>query len=367
MSICLPNLRSTSVFKVYYGGTGQTSLTQGGVVIGNGTDAVQCITGSEGQVLTWDSILNTWVAKNPTGGSGGTGGSVPDIVIAPADNAPTTVIKKRFSNKDLSSSKIKLIDWDNSHSGSFRITPYDAKRKTVTIYNDSDFDLFISVANDNNPKLEINFEDKKDVKDIAIKYVYMSSSVERTLFDYNLSNIQNIHTYFTHSQNNTVKLGYNIDAVLNECSSSANLKIYLTKDYVSNELNKYLDFNDSLTGSFQIYLKSNPTIKTSFNLSSSLFESDYDNLSYSFYTNVSSSQFKDNAFITGSKIENINSFDFSTVGVLETDVPEEYSYIAYKNETVTITEAEACLPMFGYFLKSRNHNDTVVLRVTEIR
>ena len=118
MSICLPELRSTSVFKVYYGGTGQTTLTQGGVVIGNGTSAVQCITGSEGQVLTWDSTSGSWVAKNPTGGTGTGVGNVPDIVIVPENNTPSEVIKKRFSNLSYKD-KLSLIDWNNNSNGSY--------------------------------------------------------------------------------------------------------------------------------------------------------------------------------------------------------------------------------------------------------
>jgi hypothetical protein len=62
---------------VAYGGTGQTSLTSGAVLVGNGTSAVSQVSpGSSGNVLT--SNGSTWVSQAPSGGgayvvSGSTG------------------------------------------------------------------------------------------------------------------------------------------------------------------------------------------------------------------------------------------------------------------------------------------------------
>lgn len=51
------------------GGTGVSNLPQGGVLIGQGADAINVVVGSEGEVLTF--VSGTWVGAQPTGGSGG--------------------------------------------------------------------------------------------------------------------------------------------------------------------------------------------------------------------------------------------------------------------------------------------------------
>lgn len=72
MPVTISGIRSTSAILVPQGGTGNSQFDEGGVLIGHGTEAITSITGSNGQVLTW--VSGTWVAANPTGGTGGGGG-----------------------------------------------------------------------------------------------------------------------------------------------------------------------------------------------------------------------------------------------------------------------------------------------------
>jgi hypothetical protein len=69
MPVSFSGIRGTSNIMVGQGGTGNSSLTQGGVLIGQGSDPVAVITGSDGQILTW--ISGTWVAADNAGGNGG--------------------------------------------------------------------------------------------------------------------------------------------------------------------------------------------------------------------------------------------------------------------------------------------------------
>ena len=74
MAVSFDGIRSSATFKVTNGGTGKSELAQGGVLIGQGTDPVDVITGSDGQVLTWSDAEGKWIAAEPTGGAGGGGG-----------------------------------------------------------------------------------------------------------------------------------------------------------------------------------------------------------------------------------------------------------------------------------------------------
>ncbi len=366
MSICLPNLRSTSVFKVYYGGTGQTSLTQGGVVIGNGIDAVQCITGSsDGQVLTWDGSLGTWIAKDSTGGSGG-GGAVPDIVIAPSNQIPTKVYKKRISNKDYYS-KYKIIDWSNTSNGSFRISQYDQTKKHVTIFNDSDQDLYVSVANDENPKIVIDFDNTDDLKNICVQYKYESASLIYTLFDYRYNDLINFHSYHTCSDDPaSTKLGYGKNHSITTCGTSSMFSLDLTPDFYSEKLNQY---NNSISdsGSYHIFLTSSSgqTVPAIFNISAS---ADHHYKQYNIYTRVSSSTFISSSILFNEQYTIKNGFDLTdSLSDQENITPEEFSYIIYSQDSLTITDSEASLALFGYFLKPISNNKTLTVRVTETR
>ncbi len=367
MSICLPNLRSTSVFKVYYGGTGQTSLENGGVVLGNGTDAVRCITGSEGQVLTWDNTLKTWIAKDPTGGTGTGVGDVPDIVLAPADNTPKEVFKRRISNKDFANAKYKNIDWDNSSLGSFRISNYDPSKKHLTIFNDSEQDLYISVANDENPKITIKFDDSKDLKDLNIEYKYEKNSSIYTLFDYKYKDLIDFHSYHTCSDDPAAikpKIGYGKNYSLITCGTSSVFTLYLTPDYFSEKINQY---NTKDSGSFFISLSSSSgkTTPVIFNISSSV---DYISREYNIYTRVSSSTFISNSLSYKDPYLLINGFNLSDASEDKENIaPEEFSYIVYSQDSLTITDSEATLAMFGYFIKPSSDNKLLTVRVTETK
>ncbi len=72
MSVTFSGLKSNSAILVPQGGTGVSSLPVGGVLIGQGTDAVNVVVGSEGEVLTF--ISGTWVGAQPTNNGGGSGG-----------------------------------------------------------------------------------------------------------------------------------------------------------------------------------------------------------------------------------------------------------------------------------------------------
>lgn len=380
MSICLPNLRTTSVFKVYYGGTGVTTLQSGSVIIGDGNNAVKCVTGSHNQVLTWDSTSGSWVAKDPTGGTGGSGGNVPDIVIAPVNNAPTTIIKKRFSNRDYTSkNNCKLIDWDKGSKGSFRITEYDIDRKYTTIYNDSEKDLFISVAEDQNPKIIIDFEQTSSIKDLKIKYVYPLNSIEKKLFEYNMDDIKNIHSFHTYSQVPGDKYGFGKNYTLSNCNNKTRLTIFLTPDYFAEFLNKHVIDLD-ITGSYHIFLENEEdgiytdVEKFDIHFSPTLTPVELQK-QYVIYTRISSSEFFDSEINSSSANLQTNGFDLSTLTQQNrknlSAYPEDYSYILYSKETLTLSDKEATLSMFGYFIEPEpdagNLKDYLIVRVTEAK
>jgi hypothetical protein len=72
MAVSMSGIRSTSAILVPQGGTGNSELVQGGVLVGQGTDPVNSITGSDGQVLTW--VSGTAVFADSVGGGNNSGG-----------------------------------------------------------------------------------------------------------------------------------------------------------------------------------------------------------------------------------------------------------------------------------------------------
>jgi hypothetical protein len=72
MSVTFTGLKSNSAIMVPQGGTGVSNIPAGGVLIGQGTDAINAVVGAEGEVLTF--VNGTWVGAQPTGGTGGSGG-----------------------------------------------------------------------------------------------------------------------------------------------------------------------------------------------------------------------------------------------------------------------------------------------------
>ena len=105
------------------------------------------------------------------------------------------VIKKRFSNFDYGS-KLKIIDWDSNSRGTFRLCEHDSERKYLTIYNDSKYDLFVSVANDENPQIKIDFEDYKDFDNLfAELFNFEDNFILSSFFD-NLKTIKTLLDFF---------------------------------------------------------------------------------------------------------------------------------------------------------------------------
>ncbi len=70
MPVTISGIRSTSAILVPQGGTGNSELTSGSLLVGNGSNPVAFIPpGSEGQVLT--VVNGEWSASNSQGGAGG--------------------------------------------------------------------------------------------------------------------------------------------------------------------------------------------------------------------------------------------------------------------------------------------------------
>lgn len=280
---------------------------------------------------------------------------------------PTKIYKKRISDDASYSSKIPLIVWENNLSGTFRICEQNFDRKYVTIYNDSNYDLFISVANDDNPQISIDFDDSNDLNSLVIKYSYTSASVQRTLFEYKLDDFKDIYSYHTHSSEPTNKYGYNKACYITNLQNKANLKIFLTPDFLSQNINKHIDPLIE-TGSYEIYLSNSSGITTpiqTFNLSSSLYDNEYIDRSYKIYTRISGNTFLDSTFFTGSeKLTTLNGFNMGSVPSDFSAAPEEYSYIVFKDESVIISEKEATLPLFGFIFKPTDGTN-IAIRVTE--
>ena len=82
MPVSFSGIRSTSAIGVAQGGTGASELTEGGVLIGHGTNPVTSITGSDGQVLTWSAAEGAWIAAEPAAGSGGSGGGIASVTTS---------------------------------------------------------------------------------------------------------------------------------------------------------------------------------------------------------------------------------------------------------------------------------------------
>lgn len=280
-----------------------------------------------------------------------------------------TVTKKIFSNENIAL-KNKLIDWSNTSSGSFRISCFDPDRESVTIYNDSSKDLFISIDNDLNPSIHIDFIDENDIKNINIKYKYTDGSNIETLFNYTIEDIKNIHSFHTFSGQPEEKYGYGKTYTIKNYSGYTRLNLFLTPDFYSQNLNKQLDVYTS-TGSYEICLSSSADGITSdvlsVDLTSSADTAEYESLQYKIYTKLSGSSFIDTTFYTSSNTENtINGFYFDGISDPSepTASPENYSYIVFRNETLLLTEKDATSCIFGYLIKP-DPDELLSIRVTE--
>lgn len=79
-----------STIAVGYGGTGLTSITANGVMLGNGTSAVQTVVGTaSGQLLTWNGT--TWVAQAAAGGGVTSITGTANQVVASASTGAVTL------------------------------------------------------------------------------------------------------------------------------------------------------------------------------------------------------------------------------------------------------------------------------------
>jgi hypothetical protein len=79
-----------STIAVGYGGTGRTSITANGVMLGNDTSAVQTVVGtSSGQLLTWNGT--TWVAQAAAGGGVTSITGTANQVVASASTGAVTL------------------------------------------------------------------------------------------------------------------------------------------------------------------------------------------------------------------------------------------------------------------------------------
>lgn len=278
------------------------------------------------------------------------------------------IIKNYFSNIDRNE-KYKLIDWDNANSGSFRICAADPDRKYVTIYNDSDKDLFISLENDLNSMIEIDFADAESIKKLVVQYKYYNGVSDTVLFRYTLEDLQNIHKFFS-IPNDSRRYGYGKFTIIND----KNIKIYLTPEYCSEYVNKELQTISQDSGYYEIFLSSSENGIESdvqqFNLTSDIIDEEYLNRNYKIYAKISGSQFLEHSFTTGSKNILINGFDFTGIGIQSdpASAPENYSYIIFQEEILMLNDKEATLPIFGYLIKPEIPADTkLIVRVTETK
>lgn len=266
---------------------------------------------------------------------------------------PTGIRKKTFSNKN---QDFNLIDWENNSSGSFRIAEYDPDRKLLIIFNDSSQDLFLSVANDENPKIILDFENQNDIENLSLQYHYTNDAGEEVeLFNYSYEDIKNIYSYYSFSEEPGKHYGYNKNYLLSTVNNNKRVIIYLGPDYTPNVLNKH---NISNIGVFTISIQG--TSK------STDFEINKSNNTYDIYALIGDSIVSDS--ITYRPINNNyrNGFKLNNIINKTIDAPQEYSYILYTQQTISIEWSEAYMTYFGYLLKPSDDVE-LTIRVTEAR
>lgn len=274
--------------------------------------------------------------------------------LSPLTNKyPTDITKKKYTNY---ATPLVNIDWLNTSSGSFRIAEYDQDRKYITIYNDSNCDLYISVANDDNSQIIIDLDDLQDIKNLTMSYQVYQNSAPKELFKYTWSDLTNIYTTFTQSHLNasdTGSYGYNINylTIPSYSDNSGRFILYLTPDYDCKNINKY---NDQNSGNLYLTIGAN-TRNIAIDKSKD---------KYSVLTQYSSSV----GWNDGDHIEYYNSDGYINGFVIDnlTQQPDGYSYILNSSDSMTIYDTEAVLTYFGFCLSS-SIPPSIDVRVTEAR
>jgi hypothetical protein len=274
--------------------------------------------------------------------------------LAPLTNKyPTDITKKKYTNY---ATPLVNIDWLNTSSGSFRIAEYDQDRKYITIYNDSDVDLYVSVANDDNSKIVVILDDLQEIKNLTMSYEVYQNSVSKELFKYTWNDITNIYTTFTQSHlnaNDTGSYGYNINylTIPSYSDNSGRFILYLTPDYDCENINKH---NDQAAGNLYLTIGSNTTN----------IPINKEKNRYNVITQYSSS----NGWDQNPSIEYYQGDGYTNGFIIDslTEQPDGYSYILNSADSMTIYDTEAVLSYFGFCLSS-SITPSIDVRITEAR
>jgi hypothetical protein len=321
-------------------------------------------------------VNNTDPIPVTLGGLSNVGGALPvtsswenPIAAVVSPKIPKQIIKKRFSNINAPAGYINNIDWDNSAKGAFRICEYNPERKYVTIYNDSTSDLFISVANDANPKIVIESDSLDSFKDLRFKYIYKTIAPpgteisEKILFNYNLSQLVDPYTRFSFIEETGKFYGQNVSSNIQKISSGYLLTIYLTSDYFPYILNKYNI--DTEPGVLNITLDGT-TSNININIPSNSYQS------YVINGKITQSVLSNGIINLYSVNGNKNGLNLDLIqpGDEYVKAPEDYSYIIYSKEAYSVGDQDSIMPIFGYLIKPQHPAvlpavEELVIRITE--
>jgi hypothetical protein len=266
---------------------------------------------------------------------------------------------------------VSLINWDTNAKGTFRICEANPERKYLTIYNDCDkSDLFISLANDDNPKIIIEFDKEQQINDLKVKFSYTKPTdiTPTTLFEYNYSNLCNYLTRYYDKDSNLVGSNINVAFKKNAQTGVCTLTIFFTPEYFKNKLAE----NSAIANnSYYPYF----TLSAGAGTTPINIEIPHDDIildkTYTIFAEL-----KNDVFTLKSKILKditptswINGFKLDGITDQTSNAPEEYSSILYAKETLTVNESEAGLAYFGYLIKPKVSAPTaeqiLFLRITE--
>jgi len=156
--------------------------------------------------------------------------------------APKKVLKTLFSSVE-TPKKFKNINWSNELSGTFRLTTYDPTRKYISVYNNSNSDLYISISDEENTSFTVDFVQGRDPEQLTFSFELEAQGQNPIeVFKFTTQQLKNRYTYFTQTHldpTDTRKYGSNISYSTEKIGQLARVKIALTPEYSYANLQKY--------------------------------------------------------------------------------------------------------------------------------
>jgi hypothetical protein len=274
-----------------------------------------------------------------------------------ASDLPKKVYKTIFTNVE-TTKKSKNIDWNTETSGTFRITTYDPTRKYVSIYNNSNSDLYLSMADEENISFTVDFTAGFNPDNLTFSFELPNTPTPIKVFEFTTEQLKNRYTMFTQTHINpadTREYGINIAYSTQKIGDITRVKISLTPEYSYDNLYKYA-INPSDTGHFYLKMPEIGNIQDPDWVAAASTNFSMTDQNKRCYTKYNS------AFDFSSETEEafdpkyLNGFTLNS----KSTPPVDFSYVIKGGDSIIIWEPEVVFGFYGFYPETQSELDVNV-------